>query len=205
MTVIKRLLNNISTLLCKKSWNDTKYIFHDRKIKQIKHMAERRFIVLRGVNGTPHFWHNHLLILFNNILCYCKALNNDGKKWLLLDVNPKTRFLDLQKIQKASKIQKYLNNNGPKEIHSYKKQSKTVLKKGKQQSKMVNTVKTIKIGQKRSTMVKNGQYCEKWPKTVKIKLVKNGEKKMVNNGQKRLTTVNNCQYGQNWLIKKNKK
>ena len=70
---------------------------------------------------------------------------------------------------------------------------------------MVNTVKTIKIGQKRSTMVKNGQYCEKWPKTVKIKLVKNGEKKMVNNGQKRLTTVNNCQYGQNWLIKKNKK
>ena len=24
--------------------------------------------------------------IFNNILCYCKALNNKGNKWLLIDV-----------------------------------------------------------------------------------------------------------------------
>ena len=29
---------------------------------------------------------------------YCKAINYDGKKWLLLDVNLNTRFLDVQKI-----------------------------------------------------------------------------------------------------------
>ena len=37
----------------------------------------------------------HLLILINNVLCNSKALNNDSNKWLLLSVNPKTRFLDV--------------------------------------------------------------------------------------------------------------
>ena len=53
-------------------------------------------------------------------------------------------------------------------------------------------------------MVKNGQYGEKRWKTVKNGK-KNGEKKIVNkvkNGQKRLTTVKNSQYGQNWFLKK---
>ena len=35
----------------------------------------------------------------------CKALNNDDDKWLLLDVNPKTNFLDVQQIRKAQKIE----------------------------------------------------------------------------------------------------
>ena len=41
--------------------------------------------------------------MFNNVLCYCRAINNDGNKWLLLNVNPKTRFLDVHKIPKAPK------------------------------------------------------------------------------------------------------
>ena len=51
-----------------------------------------------------------LLILFYNVLCYRKALNNDGNKWLLLGVSPKTRFLDVQKIQKAPPPQKKNTN-----------------------------------------------------------------------------------------------
>ena len=45
------------------------------------------------------------MILFNNILCYCKALNNDGNKLLLLDVNPKLGFSHTtnSKGQKISK------------------------------------------------------------------------------------------------------
>ena len=50
-----------------------------------------------------NFSNNNLLILFNNVFCDNKALNNDGNKWFLLDVNPKARFLDLQK-SKGSKI-----------------------------------------------------------------------------------------------------
>ena len=33
-------------------------------------------------------------MLFNNVWCYCKAIKNDINKWLLPDVNPKTRFVD---------------------------------------------------------------------------------------------------------------
>ena len=28
---------------------------------------------------------------------YCEAINNNGNVWLLLDVNPKTKFLDIKK------------------------------------------------------------------------------------------------------------
>ena len=56
-----------------------------------------------------NFLHNNLLILFINALCYCKALNNDGNKWLLIDVNPKIRLLDVQKIPKAQKFQPCLS------------------------------------------------------------------------------------------------
>ena len=44
------------------------------------------------------FLHNNLMILFQNVLCYCKALNNNSNKLLLLGANPKTRFLDIQQI-----------------------------------------------------------------------------------------------------------
>ena len=47
--------------------------------------------------------HNNLLILFNIVLCYCKALNNGSNEWLILNVNPKTRFLDVHKIAKIQK------------------------------------------------------------------------------------------------------
>ena len=44
----------------------------------------------------------------NYVLCYCKALNNNGIKWVLLDVNPETRFLVVQKILKAPPKKKHL-------------------------------------------------------------------------------------------------
>ena len=47
------------------------------------------------------FLHNNLLILFYKVGCYWKAISNDGNKWILLDVNPNTRFLDLQKIPES--------------------------------------------------------------------------------------------------------
>ena len=56
--------------------------------------------------SSQDFVHNNLLILFSNVLCNCKASNNDGNKWLLLDVNPKTWFLHIQKIPKAQKLKK---------------------------------------------------------------------------------------------------
>ena len=43
-------------------------------------------------------------ILFNNVLCYCKAFNDNGNKLLLLDVNAKTRFLGIQKDLKIAKM-----------------------------------------------------------------------------------------------------
>ena len=49
------------------------------------------------------FVYNNLFVLVHIVPSYCKALNNDGNKCLLLDVNLKTRFLDAQKIQKAQK------------------------------------------------------------------------------------------------------
>ena len=58
-----------------------------------------RFNILR-------FFYNNLLLLINHILCHCKAINNHGNKWLLLDVNPKTRFLEVKKILKALKLKK---------------------------------------------------------------------------------------------------
>ena len=44
----------------------------------------------------------------HNKLLICKALNNDGNEWLLLDVNPKTKFLDVKKFPKATKIKECL-------------------------------------------------------------------------------------------------
>ena len=41
-----------------------------------------------------------LLVLFINVLCPFKASYNGGKKWLLLDGNPKSRFLRCNKFQK---------------------------------------------------------------------------------------------------------
>ena len=45
-------------------------------------------------------------IFFNNILCYCKLLNNYRNKLLLLDVNPKSWFSYEQKISRAQKLKK---------------------------------------------------------------------------------------------------
>ena len=112
----KTLLNIISNLLQKKSWNDTKCIFHERDNKLLKHFEVKSFSVLSGVNGLPpntlklffgeifyyffslimknlflsfqDFLHNNLLMLFNNVLCYCKGFNNYSNKRLLIDVNP---------------------------------------------------------------------------------------------------------------------
>ena len=52
------------------------------------------------------FLHNNLLILFN--------------EWLLLDVNPKTRFLDVHKISKAQKFKKKIFPNKIPERLNYK-------------------------------------------------------------------------------------
>ena len=46
------------------------------------------------------------MIRFNIVLCYCKELNNDRNKLLLLDENPKTRILEIQKNPNALKLQK---------------------------------------------------------------------------------------------------
>ena len=35
------------------------------------------------------------------MFCCCKAINNDGNKRLLLDVNPKTMFSDMQQSPKV--------------------------------------------------------------------------------------------------------
>ena len=43
------------------------------------------------------FGYTNLLILFNNVMYNCKAKNNNGNEWLLLDVNPTTMFLDVKK------------------------------------------------------------------------------------------------------------
>ena len=32
------------------------------------------------------FFYKKMLILFHNVLCNCKAFNNNGNKWILLDV-----------------------------------------------------------------------------------------------------------------------
>ena len=57
----------------------------------------------------------HLLILINNVLCYCKAINNDGNEWLLLDVNPKTKFSDMQKSSKGPK-KNFFQKNLPSDL-----------------------------------------------------------------------------------------
>ena len=54
------------------------------------------------------FLYNNLMIRFNIVLCYCKELNNDRNKLLLLDENPKTRILEIQKNPNALKLQKCL-------------------------------------------------------------------------------------------------
>ena len=115
---------SISANCCvKKTLNVKLYIFHDQWEKFIKQLTEMSFNVLGGNPLKPlstlklfsptkcfitfllhnkntflmisRFLHNNLLILFNDVLCNSKALNNDGNKWLFLNVNPKTRFLDV--------------------------------------------------------------------------------------------------------------
>ena len=49
----KILLNNVRKLLCKKSWIDTKCIFHESYNKLINHLAEKCISGVGGVNGTP--------------------------------------------------------------------------------------------------------------------------------------------------------
>ena len=129
-------MNNINKWSCTKSKNYRKFIFHEHGKKLIKHFAKKGFSVYWGVNGTPpntlklfsakcfikkfprswkmQFWSlqdillNILLILFNNVLYKCKALKDEGNEWLLLDVNPETMFLQVQKMPKATKIRKCL-------------------------------------------------------------------------------------------------
>ena len=114
-----------SKLLWNKFWNDTKWIFHEQNFFLIKGLAEKGFSVFRGINETPpntlklvlakcsiNFSHHsrkiYILTMFYTKMLsyyiimfsfYCKAINNDGNK-LFFYVNPKTRFLDVQKITK---------------------------------------------------------------------------------------------------------
>ena len=97
------------------------------KVKNlIKHLAENSFSVFWGVSLTPF----NTLKLFsakcfifltlmintfgiisrfftqqfadiNNFLCYCEALNKDGKTWLVFDVNPKPSFYTYKKFQRT--------------------------------------------------------------------------------------------------------
>ena len=53
----------------------------------------------------------NLLMFFNYVLYFCKTSYNEGNKWLLLDVNPKTKFFELQKKSKATKITKCQQTN----------------------------------------------------------------------------------------------
>ena len=50
--------------------------------------------------------HNNLLILINNVLCNSKALNNNGNKWFLLDVNKKNKVSRRIKNSKGPNIKK---------------------------------------------------------------------------------------------------
>ena len=52
-------------------------------------------------------------MLFNNVLCCCKAINNNGNKWLIFDANPKTEFLDVQQILKLPKLNECLKKKLP--------------------------------------------------------------------------------------------
>ena len=63
--------------------------------------AFRNSFRLRGIYG------------YNNVLCGRKTLNNNSNEWLLLDVNPKTRFLGVQKLSRAPKLEKCLPNKIP--------------------------------------------------------------------------------------------
>ena len=53
--------------------------------------------------------------------CYCKAFWNNVNEWLLLDVNPKTRFSGVTKFPKAQKLNKnkYLSKKNS-ELTSFK-------------------------------------------------------------------------------------
>ena len=59
------------------------------------------------------FSYNNLLILFNIDLCDCKAFKETGNKWIILDVNPKTGFWEVQKFPKATKIKIYVSKKNP--------------------------------------------------------------------------------------------
>ena len=52
-----------------------------------------------------------MLILFGNVLYYCKAFKDEVYKWLLLDVNKKTQ--DFGGVKNAKKKKKNLENKFP--------------------------------------------------------------------------------------------
>ena len=102
--------------------------FYERVKKLINILQKISFSLLRGVSGTPpntltlwfgqmfnNFSHRSWLFFFYQFkknyttscwycsimfFFYCKALNNNGNKWILLDVNPRTEFLTYHKFQR---------------------------------------------------------------------------------------------------------
>ena len=96
-TVTNNVIELFQQIVAKKYGIDKKkYVFLERDKKIYKTFCGKKsFSVLRAVNGT----------LPNTLKLFCKTLNNDGNKWLLLDVNPKTTCLDvLSKTLEDKKI-----------------------------------------------------------------------------------------------------
>ena len=118
----------------KKSWNDSKCIFHKREKKIIKHFAEKSFSVFRGLPWAPpntlklfsakcfiiffsrlrkvhllsfqDILHKNLLVLSSNVIFYYNTVKIEYNDGLFLDVNEKRPFLDIKRIPKATQIKK---------------------------------------------------------------------------------------------------
>ena len=101
----------MSKLLYKKSQNYKEYILPKsvwrRPIYDSKHTIFRKmFYKFFGRSWKNAFalfevfFYKKMLILFHNVLCNCKAFNNNGNKWLLLHLIKKKQLLDVQKFQR---------------------------------------------------------------------------------------------------------
>ena len=69
-----------------------------------------------NLGGVQHFFWggNNLLMLFNIVMWHCRASSNEGNKWLLFDVNPKTVFLEVNKFQKPQNNKTFSIKNNSK-------------------------------------------------------------------------------------------
>ena len=125
MTLQDCLNNHLKYFFVKKCWNDTKVFLHERKKNNKIFCGKQILMCLEASMGRlktnqNFFWSNFYSFFssimkkyclsfqdfsFNNlpILCYCKARNNHGDEWLLLDEHPRNRFYMLKNSKGQTK------------------------------------------------------------------------------------------------------